>query len=91
MCTTNNCNANGVNSIGGQGGHGGNRRSGMNDGNDQNGSPKSPTQPSSPLPQYFLTLYYKRYPEPLIINEEMTRTVHPSLQHNLHLPYLNTF
>jgi hypothetical protein len=36
MCTTNNCNANGVNSIGGQGRHGGNGGSGMNGGNDQN-------------------------------------------------------
>jgi hypothetical protein len=35
ICTTNNCNANGVNSIGGQGGHGGNGGSGMNGGNDQ--------------------------------------------------------
>jgi hypothetical protein len=36
ICTTNNCNANGINSNGGQGGSGGNGRSGTNAGNEQN-------------------------------------------------------
>jgi hypothetical protein len=48
ICTTNNCNANGVNSNGGQGGNGGNGGSGMNGGNSENGSPPSTTQPSPP-------------------------------------------
>jgi hypothetical protein len=36
ICTTNNCNANGVNSNGGQGGTGGNGGSGTNGADDQN-------------------------------------------------------